>query len=506
MSNILYAEHHVSALDEAYLESLSKANAVRVTQQKKQWEYYKGDIIQLKGYLQASLKETWRESTVDRMQLTYINIVKKIVKALSAVYVQAPQRYVKVNGKISESATKYFNSILDPALNKYDKETQRMAKLHNTAVPFLSFKDGKFKQHVDSSWLYNVYASYDDNDVIEKITYAKYFENTDGRPELYTVVWTDKEHYMIDANSNEMKLPGRTDRVNPYGVIPVPFLRVESGDDFWGEGQDLLVRANEIVNILKTKLVYDDVIMGTAGMLLGVNLGELSSNNVLGESQIAGGRDSILTVDQKPGETNTVDLRYVSTNPQIEQVMKEIDWEIKSMAMSVGLNPSNFSVVEQAVSGFSRLIESVEQAEVRIDDIDACREYEIRRFEIIKKMNNSLVAGDFENTQMLKAIPEGAELEIDFVEVDKQETSTERWSDRREKEKRNLATPLTWLREDNPDVKSDSEASSIIEMNKEINDKLGVDKIDGNEGDGRNKIEPTASGEDIGKGMSDITE
>jgi len=99
-------------------------------------------------------------------------------------------------------------------------------------------------------------------------------------------------------------------------------------------------------------------------------------------------------------------------------------------------------------------------------------------------------------------IPDNAEMFVDFMDVKPQLSGTELWSDRQEREVRNIGTPATWVMEDNPDIKTEKQAMEILTNNKEINDKFLQTTLPK---DGRaNKVAPTASGSTIGAGVAKI--
>lgn len=479
-------------LPEAYFGYYAKSDNERILEQKKQFAYYAGEFSEIESYLDIALKNTWRDYTVNKMPKSYLNIVKKIIDSLSALYNEKPIRKVFRKGKEDKTLSEYYNSILDPNVNRYDKILHRYAKLHNTAFPVISYSKGVFKSRLSPAWLYSVTPDIDDHLVIDKLEYYKYFKGESGEDELFKVVWTDGTHYRENSHGEASPLPNMKGIENPYGVIPTPIMRFNTDNSFWGEGQNILVNESEIINVLLSKLNYDDIILGTAGILFGTNLGNLSSNNEGGDTTITGGRDAIIRVENKSSQNNTpTDLKYVSTNPQIDAVMGAIDWKIKAIAMSLGLNPTNFSVANKAESGFSRLIESVEQMEVKQSDIDACREYETNRFDIIRTMNNSLE---------LKTIPQDAELRVDFIDTKPTLSGADLWIDRAEREKRNLNTVVDWVMEDNPDIVDVNQAKTVLDDNKKINEEYKV--AEPMEIDPRRSEQPSADGDDIGEGMA----
>jgi hypothetical protein len=456
-------------LDKAYYSVLLRENQIRVDEQEKQFKYYAGDFADVKKMLLQALKLTWDEFSIKRMPKSYVNITDKIIDSLSIIYKNKPKRRVfNDDGTINEDLTQYYEKILPANSNKIDKETQRIAKLHNCSVPFMTFDPltKRFKQRVSPSYLYNVYPILETSDSqnIGKITYNKYFyDDQNDNYKLYTVVWTDDEYFRIFQNGDPVPMPGMDDIENPFGIIPVPFMRFKSGEDFWGEGQNILVNENEQINVLLSKLNYDDLILGTGGILFGVDLGELKTNMTAdGAGALIGGRDVIFNTKSSPDGVKIPSLSFVSTNPQVAEVTRAIDWKIKMIAQSMGLNPNNFTTELKAESGFAKIVASFEQGEVRTDDLPSCDEYEQRRFDIIRKMNNALKNSSFKGTEQLVEIPEDVTLRVDFAEIDMPKTADEMWRDRAERESRLMGNNIDWTMQDNPDILNRDEAIEIL--------------------------------------------
>ena len=454
----------------AIQDRLDMNNVYRVLEQSRQYDYYIGNRDTLREYLGKALKKTWDSSTVSQMQKSLLNITKRFINQLAVIYKEPAHRSIYVNGKKNAKLTEYYQNILPLDINKIDKFTHRLAKLQNTVLPYIYFDDktGRFKQKTNSSAVYDVIADDFDTLLPKQISYSKYFGD-----KLYTVIYTENEIYMIDSdNDTKTPLPGNNSTNNIYGVLPYVVFRLIDENDFWGEGQNLLIDENEIINVLLTKLNYDDIILGTAGALFGVNLGELVSNQDASPEDatrsVKAGRGNILNIETN-GLSDRVppSLKYISTNPQIVAVTNAIDFKIRALANAFGLNPNSVSSDVKVESGFSRTISLHEQSELRKDDLDACLKYEQDRFLLIKKMNNVLVQSNYSGTEKLIVIPDEAQLMVDFPPLESTLSQSDLWFDRKEREARGMGTPLQWLIEDNIDIKSEKIAQEILDANLE---------------------------------------
>lgn len=479
-----------------FADEIAYNDFLRIQDQEKMYYYYTGDKSKLHEYLEKALKKTWSDDRVKRMLFTYILLTRKIVRGLSTVYNEPATRELTLNGKTDSKATEYFNSILPDKTAKLDKQAHRLTKLLNTTLPMITFsaKKGKFEQILNPSHLYTVVQS-ENPRVADKIAYDKFFKINDEN-KLITVVWDDERHFGLDANNSEIVLPYMDDpeaesedekKLNPFGVKPfITFRMDETSSDFWGEGLTSLVEENEVINEIATKFNLEDLIYGTTGILHGVNLGDLinkspkkSSNDQQDEETektVMFGRDALVLTDTNPSQTISPSINWIGTNPQILEIIEALEWKMKTCAVNHGLNPNAFSMRTFPESGLSKLIDSASEITERVDDVEACRDYEKQRFELIRIMNNKIIEGKYEGYEKLQPIDENLNLTIDFKEPKLQMSISDKWTDREKEVAMNMKTPADFLLEDNPDIKTLKEAEAQIEANKLKNDTNKADK------------------------------
>lgn len=138
--------------------------------------------------------------------------------------------------------------------------------------------------------------------------------------------------------------------------------------------------------------------------------------------------------------------------------------------MSKGLNPNSFLAEVKATSGYSKLIDSLEQIELRKDDLEPCRNYERDRFVVTRAINNYF-AGTKEFSDKLTMIDETAELQTDFAEVQIPLTTEEQIKQDEFDVDNNLTNYIDIARRQNPDL-TDKELEKQIMANKVINDRI----------------------------------
>lgn len=461
-------------------EFLYNQDEARKEIHEKFYHYYKGNDAQVKEYLTSALSITYSADRISQFQLNYINITNKLINQLAVIYKQpATRKLAKLgnDGKyiVDEKATEYLKKILPIDINTQDKTAHRFAKLFGSSFTQVLFKDGTIKYRVHPNQQLTIRCEEDD---IEKMNLLMYDRecNKDGRPEITTVVWTEDAHYKLDELGNIESIENNEANVNPYECIPFAKLILNHGEDIWGVGQGDAINVNEQINFLLTKLMNDDVVLGTAGTVLAVNLGLTKKGTVDGDEtgvrEVKIGVKNPITVENaRGGDMLPPSLTHVSFNPQIEAVKQTIDWYIKTIALTKGLNPNSFLADTQATSGYSKIIDSLEQLEIRQDDLEACRVFEKERFEITREVNNYFAQSTEGREYKLQTISEDLEMLIDFAEIEIPKTPDEIWRDRENRIKYNMASPVDFIIEENPDEDKTS-AQEIINENKLINETM----------------------------------
>lgn len=445
------------------------------------YHYYKGNDAQIKEYLTSALSITYSADRIAQFQLNYINITNKLINQLAVIYKQpATRKLARLDSQgkyiVDEKATEYLKKISPLDINTQDKTAHRFAKLFGSSFTQVLFKDGTIKYRIHPCYQLTIRCEEDD---IEKMNLLMYDRecNKDGRPEITTVVWTEDNHYKLDELGNIEPIENNEANINPYGCIPFAKFILNHGEDIWGVGQGDAVNVNEQINFLLTKLINDDVVLGTAGTVLGVNLGLIKKGTVdgveTGVREIKIGVKNPITVENARSDGGILppSLNHISFEPQIEAVKQTIDWYIKTIALTKGLNPNSFLADAQSTSGYSKIIDSLEQLEIRQDDLEACRVFEKERFEITRKVNNYFAGATEGREYKLQVIDEDLEMLIDFAEIEIPKTQDELWRDRENRIKYNMASPRDFIIEENPD-EDEISAQGIIDENKIINESM----------------------------------
>lgn len=448
----------------------------RIAQQEKQYKYYVGDKKAIEAYLEEALSVNFSSETTVTMIKHYINITKKVIDQLSILYNKAAKRTILINGKPDEELTKLYNSLLPNNVNTVDKTALRLARLNNVSLTyvFLDKKNKKIVYRVEPA--YKLYVEANENNVneIELIAFDRYYKINEKEEEKYTVVWTKDKHYLLDSNYNQLPIGDNIDMVNPYkdirgnGIIPFAVLRINEAEDFWGEGQNDLVNFNEIINVMLTDLLDNGILMGSAVTPLAINLDLLhkTENGEEVPTKLSLGMKHPINVENvRANDLVTPKLEFVKPDTPINDIRDIIDWHIKLIAITKGLNPNSLIMETKSTSGYSKIMDALEEIHIREDIIEQAKMYEKERFEITRAIINAhaLELG-------IKSIPDEAELKINFAEVNIPMTVQEKWLNRAQEYKFNLKTPKDFLIEDDKDfteIEADNRIKENIAYNKE---------------------------------------
>ncbi len=80
-----------------YQQSNTLSEIERAKHFQKQYDYYLGDIHQIKKYVEATLLRTFSADDVNEFQLPFILIVKRVVDKISMAYLEPAERYFQVD-------------------------------------------------------------------------------------------------------------------------------------------------------------------------------------------------------------------------------------------------------------------------------------------------------------------------------------------------------------------------------------------------------------------------
>jgi hypothetical protein len=319
---------------------------------------------------------------------------------------------------------------------------------------WLPFVETVYEAHfLEDNPLYPYAYSYPYKQVIKSTTESK---------EVWWVFWSDDFMFYYMPGTDKVRHDDgfAPEGVNPFMVMPM----VEMRKDFPVDQYDCLgafdlVRANQNVNIALNNLntmvyfqAHDQIVIG------GVQPSEVKRIRM-------GTQDPIVVPSQATFDS-------LDFNPKITESIEAIKFNIQSIAYSYNL-AINWSLEYNPASGFSLLVQNIDLAEAREDDVEIMKMHESDMYKVISTMQEY-----YKGFKMLDPtepmLPKDAMLFVDFDESIRLPINQSEEIQRKQFElDNNIVTVVDLIQEDNPDM-SEDEAIEKYQRNKKLNGTLSA--------------------------------
>jgi hypothetical protein len=463
-------------VNQALANYWKELESMRVDDAQRLYRWYFNDRDGMLNDIKTAMLVSFREKTVNRMNLRARNIVPKVVNKLCQVYKLPAIRKIDggsvvvigKDGVASETQPKsdeVYQLILDGStINTKSKSWEKLGFLFNTVLvqprvvrigkgdPFLDF--------IIHTPAYCAVMVDEDNWNIPTAFYYPIESTIRGKQQQVLVYWSSTEHYMIDKLGNIIAPGNNPDKVNPYGILPIAVLRFSESGDFWGEGRWQLVDGSIESSIQYSNIGYTSLFQ-THGQAVAINTG------LIGEPEV--GPDHIIKIENAGREgAQPSDFKFASPNPQIAAVQSLNDWYIKTLQTDEGLNPQQFATETNLKSGTAKMLDNADIDELREDHRQILENFEHDLFDICRKIWN--IEGN-------SRIPEQSEFTIEFSEPKVEKTVDEKVKERESAIKLGIGSRVDFIREDNPEMTDDQateKLQQIILENRQWEDKYGL--------------------------------
>jgi len=419
-----YAEQEVV---KSYLIAKGLAAKARMQSAQVAQDFMEKDSTRILGYLEEDLNKTFQAEDVAEFQLSYTNIIPKIVRKL-ALLKKAP---ASISIPDHDSETEAINKLLrGVGYHQFMTEVHQAATLHNTVMPG-AVPDPTNEYGVRLVLLRPSVTYVQPKQNWYEAEWLKYptIRRVDFREQIVWEYWSDEEHKYLQDNGAVVTGEGVKDPMKGHpGENPFIPYRLEQHNDFWGEGMSDLVNANRILNFVLTAGLVENIIMAGFGQLLGVNL------NL--ESLRLGPKHPVLVddvgVDDKEPKLESIDL-----STHADEIQGFVDWFHKLNGTLQGLPASSFASAEVAMSGYAKMLDSMELLERRESEIPVIEPQERRFLRKILTVANK-------KRQVLD--PKWADdLDIEYAPVtfpEMHKEKAEKWESRI---RNKIATPVDWI-------------------------------------------------------------
>lgn len=309
---------------------------------------------------------------------------------------------------------------LEPILRQcnYSKKIRDAAKkglFFNVVLVQPVIRYGKLELDIFTPDMVHVETANDDYLKAEKIIITKWDKESES---VYGVVWTEDEHYLIDANGKGLyKDEEGKPYVNRYKRLPFAILRIEDdGLDFWGEPNWNLLESQLAYDLKLTKMDYAEG-MQSYGIWIGTNL------DLTQEIRIA--PNAILNQKAEASSPLLPDLKNVAPQTNFQSLRDMCDYEWDSTMSSEGMSAGTIQQDTKQQSGVSKAYDEIESQITRDELVGLFYDFEIELLNLIRLVWN---------TEMNPKLSEQGIFDVAYSEEKPSETVTDKKT-RREMEK-----------------------------------------------------------------------
>jgi len=431
-----FNKHAEQAQIVSYLQQKGLAKADRMENAQVAQDFLSKDKRAIKSYLVVDLEKTFSSSDVKEFQLAYVNLVPKVLKNITLLYKSPAKRAIEGDKGGSERLNDALNKT---SYDKFMRDIHKGVKLHNTVLGG-TVPDGMggVRHMILRPDLADV--TENPNNFLE-IGSLKYpvMRMIDGHEEVVYEYWSDTEYKWLNANDVQIVTDGAPiDNEGHPGFNPFMPFRLEDQNDFWGDGMGDFVDANRYINFIMTSALGENIVMSGFGQLVGTNLGK---------TEIKIGPRHPILADEVTNDMVPPKLENVAGTPMIEELQGVIDWMQKVQGMLQGMPASSFSEAQEIMSGYAKMMDSLELIEDRDADALVFRVAEARYLGKFAGVYNKTAQGE----KPLPASEGGKPIEnliIEFAPISFPQNSTEineKWRGRIEA---GVANQLDWIQTD----------------------------------------------------------
>ena len=375
----------------------------------------------------------------EEFDVVYLNIVKKIIKALATVYLADATRTVE--GSPQDKAI-YAEVEITAALPVKMKAANRYAKLCGNVMLRPVWRNGQMQLDVLTPDILDVSTGSTPEDV--RAVLVTFYAESGRADETEYNLWTAEEYRRLDWRGNTLQA-----EPNPYSVIPVvSVFNHAPTDSYWqtGASNDLMTIQDAVTNRLINSLYVQD--------LQGFGLPWTKGAGKMPEEVLRLSAGTMLNLPEK-GEVG-----FAAPNAPTTDNLAVIDFLMKQAAVTNGLPAATMSTDPTKESGVSKIVGNTELEEQRRDDIALFAGYEQQLFQMFRTVWN------VHNPH--RQMSEAATLRVNFYDPKPSVSGYEQAKEWRELTDLGLISPVDIMIERDPDLTREEAKARLLEIRAEI--------------------------------------
>jgi len=413
------------------------------------------------------------------LPMVAVNLTKKIINKISLAYKYQPERMVADSEDNSIGEWFAFNEEFAMGYKYAERYKNLLSKVLHRA----HFNPERKRWYPYIETMYE--AHFLDEDPLHPYAfsypYKQIIKSNIASNDVWWMFWSDDYVFSYLPGTDKIRYDETfaPDGTNPFGIMPMVEMRTDFPvDAYESVGAFDLIRANQNVNIALNNLntmvyfqAHDQVVIG------GIGADEIK-------------RIRLGTADPIVASSADVNFDLLGFNPKITESVEAIKFNIQSIAYSYNL-AINWALEYNAASGFSLLVQNIDLAEAREDDVELMTMHEKKMYKVLSSMQEYYKRFNMIDSQE-PALPKEAMLSVDFEESMRLPINqTEEMALKDWKIAHNVITEIDLIKQENPDM-DDIQATEKYQENKKINGTLSAaDQIrEGLENEGV-IIEPT---------------
>jgi hypothetical protein len=428
---------------------------------------YFGFRKEVEALVAAELKRTTKIE-LNKIPWMKIDIATRLIDLMAMIY-KSPAIRTAGDGQESKGAKDYQEVLKNSNINTAAPQWDALARLHNTVLvrPYYYADTGQVEFRIYTPAHTDVISDEIDHRKPELVRYWVDRRNGAGTYEAVAYEWTADTAIKIDGNQG-VPMEGLETTANPYGILPFAVLRLREMGEFWGEGASDITSGSiqwlaQLAGLLKNGQDQSFSIL----LAINTGLGKVALASEVGTaSTVEIGSSTVIAAEGISKEDPQPSLEYVTPDPKLDELVKILNSILKVLCWRYGISASRaVDLISGAVgvsseSGVAKSLDNADLEELRSRDLEAYRNFEKDLYKVLRVVMR--VDAKIE-------LPE--EFRIDFGELAVKQTQAEQHADHDHKVKYNLATPIDFIMEANPDL-TEKEAQKIYDDNKKLNEEL----------------------------------
>jgi hypothetical protein len=394
--------------------------------------FYDNDFDEIKEWIQTELKDNYTEDTLKKLRIRHQDGVQKVLRTkVQGIFDNEPSRELYLNTETDSGELETDKTLDDVLLQaKYNmkiKEALKQALFFNVVLVEPVERNGKIEIDIITGDTCEVETDALDFNKPIKVMLSRWDSD---KKQIIILVWTETEHYILDAGGQRYDEWNGKKLGNPYGVLPFAVLRIREGIDFWGEPN---------WNLLQSQIEYD-INLSNFGWIIDMqSFGVWVANNLDLKEGMKMNPSTVISVKQTDTSQPTGSIECVVPSIQFEALKSNLEFMWKTAMNSEGLSSATSSNETSLQSGVSKGYDEREIEGIREDLKNILYYFEIDLLNKIKVVWNKI--------KSVTPLKEGI-FDITYSEEKSGETPTDKVARRDSELKYGIKTEIDFIMED----------------------------------------------------------